>query len=109
MGARSPDSHALEHLCVGVEGEHSGAADARAVQQAQGQALHEGQRGGLGGAVVDGPGDGGLGQDGVYAHNMATLQFQHPREEGFCSLGEEGIDRRERTKGENRKRTEQRA
>lgn len=60
-----PDSHSLEHLGVGVERKHSGAANAGTVQQAQGQTLHEGQWRGLGGAVVYGPGDGRLGQDGV--------------------------------------------
>jgi len=53
-----PDFHALEHLRVGVEGQHGGAAHAGAVEQAKCQALHEGQRGGLGGAVVHRPGDG---------------------------------------------------
>lgn len=39
-----PDSHALEHLGIGVEREHSGAAHTRTVQEAQRQTLHEGQR-----------------------------------------------------------------
>lgn len=70
-----------------MEGEHGGAANAGTVQQAQRQALHEGQRRGLGGAVVYGPRDRRLGQDGVYAHDMTVLQLQHPRQEGLCSLG----------------------
>lgn len=69
-----------------MEGKHGGAADTGTVQQAQRQALHEGQRRGLGGAVVYGSGDGRLGQDGVYAHDMSVLQLQHPGQEGFCSL-----------------------
>lgn len=39
-----PDSHALEHLGIGVEREHGGAAHTRTVQEAQRQTLHEGQR-----------------------------------------------------------------
>lgn len=86
-----PDSHALEHLSVGVEGQHSGAAHAGTVQQAQRQALHEGQRRGLGGAVIDGAGDGRLRQDGVDADHVAVLQLQHPRQEGLRRLrGPEG-------------------
>ena len=88
--AISPDSHALEHLRVGVEGEHGGAAHAGTVQQTQRQALHEGQGRGFGGAVVYGPRDGGLRQDGIYAHDMAVLQLQHPWQEGLCSLDMEG-------------------
>lgn len=70
-----------------MEWEHGGAANARTVQQAQRQALHEGQRRGLGGAVVDGAGDGRLRQDGVDADHVAVLQLQHAREEGLRSLG----------------------
>ena len=88
-----PDSHALEHLCVGVEGQNGGAAHAGAVQQAQRQALHEGQRGGLGGAVVYSPGDGRYGEDGVHAHHVAVAKLQHPGQEGLCGLG--GGERRE--------------
>lgn len=83
---RLPDSHALEHLGAGVERKHGGAADAGTVQEAQGQALHEGQGRRLGGAVVDDAGDGGLRQDGVDADNMAVLQLQHAREEGLGCL-----------------------
>lgn len=36
-----PDSHALEHLCAGVEGQDCGGIHSRTVQQPQGQALHE--------------------------------------------------------------------
>lgn len=82
----SPDSHSLEHFCVGVEWKHCGAANTRTVQQAQRQALHEGQRRGFGSAIVYGPRNGRLGQDGVYAYYMAMLQLQHSRQEGFCSL-----------------------
>lgn len=77
-----------------MEWQHGGAANARTVQQAQRQALHEGQRRGLGGAVVDGAGDGRLRQDGVDADHVAVLQLQHAREEGLRSLG-----RRERRAG----------
>lgn len=73
-----------------MERKHSGAANTRTVQQAQRQTLHEGQRRGLGGAVVYGPGDGRLGQDGIYTHYMAVLQLQHPGKKSLCSL-----DRRE--------------
>lgn len=88
----SPDSHTLEHLSVGVEGEHGGAAHPGTVQQAQSQALHEGQGGGLGGAVIYGPRDGRLGEDGVYTDYVAMLELQHPWQEGLCSLdgGEKG-------------------
>lgn len=68
-----PDSHALEHLSIGVERKHGGAADTGTVQEAQSQTLHEGQWWRFGGAIIDGPRDGGLGQDGIYAHNVATL------------------------------------
>lgn len=74
-----------------MEGEHGGAAHAGAVQQTECEALHEGQRGGLGGAVVYGPGDGRLGQDGVYAHDVAVLQLKHPGQEGLCSLDRRGV------------------
>lgn len=40
---RKPYSHALEHLCVGVEWQHCGAADTGTVQQPKRQALHERQ------------------------------------------------------------------
>lgn len=71
-----------------MEGQHGGAADAGTVQHPQRQTLHEGQRRGFGGAVVYGPRDGRLGQDGVYAHHVAVLQLQHPGQEGFNGLGE---------------------
>lgn len=81
-----PDSHALEHLGTGVERKHGGAANTWTVQETQGQALHEGQRRRLGGAVIDNAGDGRLGQDGIYTDNMAVLQLKHTREEGLCRL-----------------------
>lgn len=86
LGGFLPDSHALEHLCVGVEGKHCGAANARTVQHTQCQAFHEGQRRGLGGAVIYGSRDRRLRQDGVYANYVAVLQLQHSRQEGLCSL-----------------------
>lgn len=81
-----PDSHALEHLSTGVERKHGGAANTGTVQETQCQALHEGQRWRLGGAVIDNPRDGRLGQDGINADNMAVLQLQHARKEGLCRL-----------------------
>lgn len=77
-----------------MERKHSGAANTRTVQQAQRQTLHERQRRGLGGTVVYGPGDGRLGQDGIYAHYMAMLQLQHSGKKGLCSL-----ERRKNIKG----------
>lgn len=87
--AVSPHSHALEHLGVGVEGEHGGTSHAWAVQKAEGQALHEGQRRGLGCAVVYSARYGWERQDGVDADDVARLQLQHTRQERFCSLGDE--------------------
>ena len=69
-----------------MERKHRGAANTWTVQKPQRQALHEGQRGGLGGAVIDYPRDGRLGQDRVYADHMAVLQLKHTREEGLCRL-----------------------
>lgn len=85
----SPHSHALEHLSVGVEREHGGTSNAWAVQKAEGQALHEGQRRGLGCAVVYRARYGWERQDGVDADDVARLQLQHARQERFCSLGDE--------------------
>lgn len=82
----SPQSHALEHLGVGVEGEHGGASHPGAVQKAEGQALHECQRRGLGCAVVYGAGYGWEGQDGVDTDDVSRLKLQHTRQERFCSL-----------------------
>lgn len=69
-----------------MKGEDGGAADPWAIQQPQGQALHEGQRGGLGRAVVNGARDGRLGQDGVDADHVAVTQLQHTRKEGLGRL-----------------------
>lgn len=98
----SPDSHALEHLCIRVKGKHCGTADTRTVQQAQCQALHEGQRWGLGGAVVYGPRDRRLGQDGINAYDMAVLQLQHSRQESFCCLRQK--EEKETVKGRMKKK-----
>lgn len=81
-----PNSHALEHLCVSMEGKHRGAAHSWTVQQAQRQALHEGIRRGLGCAVVDGSRDGGEGENGVNAHHVAVAELQHARQKCFRGL-----------------------
>ena len=73
-----------------MEGQHGGGADARTVQQPQGQALHEGEGGGFGCAVVDGAGDGRERQHGVQTHDVAVLQLQHPRQEGLGGLRVDG-------------------
>lgn len=80
---RKPHSHALEHLCVCMEGKNCSASHSRTVQQAQRQALHEGIRRGFGRAIVDGSRDGGEGENGVNAHHVAVAQLQHARQKCF--------------------------
>lgn len=89
-----PDSHALEHLCAGVEGQDCGGIHSRTVQQPQGQALHESKRWGFGGAIVNGTRDGWQGQDRVQANNVPILQLQHPWQECFGGLKNNRVKRR---------------
>lgn len=93
-----PDSHALEHLCAGVEGQHCGGIHSRTVQQPQGQALHESKGWGFGGAIVNGTRDGWQGQDRVQANNVPILQLQHPWQECFGGLKEKRVKRRKQKK-----------
>lgn len=101
-----PDSHALEHLCARVEGQHCCGIHSRTVQQPQGQALHKGKRSSFGGAVVNGTRDGWQGQDRVQANYVSILQLQHPWQERFGGLksttegvrGRKGLLSRDTTK-----------
>lgn len=93
-----PDSHALEHLCAGVEGQDCGGIHSRTVQQPQGQALHESKGWGFGGAIVNGTRDGWQGQDRVQADNVPILQLQHPWQECFGGLKKKRVKRKKKRK-----------
>lgn len=93
-----PDSHALEHLCAGVEGQDCGGIHSRTVQQPQGQALHESKGWGFGGAIVNGTRDGWQGQNRVQANNVPILELQHPWQECFGGLKNKKVKRRKEKK-----------
>lgn len=93
-----PDSHALEHLCAGVEGQDCGGIHSRTVQQPQGQALHESKGWGFGGAIVNGTRDGWQGQDRVQANNVPILQLQHPWQECFGGLKNKRVKKEKKKK-----------